>query len=93
MEPCRPSQHAAHRLVDRRRFFAGSLAGLALSATAHRNWASDEGSLPPVRVITQGPKHHWFGYYDKLQFDPSNRYVLHVAVAAGFGGRDLVERP
>ena len=22
------------------------------------------------------PKFHWFGYYDKLQFDPTGRYVL-----------------
>ena len=32
--------------------------------------------LPPIRAITHGPKFHWFGYYDKLQFDSSNRYVL-----------------
>ncbi len=31
---------------------------------------------PPVRTITSGPEHHWFGYYDKLEFDPGNRYVL-----------------
>ena len=30
----------------------------------------------PVRALTNGPKFHWFGYYDKLQFDPTNRYVL-----------------
>ena len=30
----------------------------------------------PSRVITGLPGHHWFGYYDKLQFDPSGRYVL-----------------
>lgn len=30
----------------------------------------------PVRTITKGPKFHWFGYYDKLQFDPTSRYVL-----------------
>ncbi|GAH44145.1 unnamed protein product, partial [marine sediment metagenome] len=34
----------------------------------------------PVRAITQGPKFHWFGYYDKLQFDPTNRYVLGMQV-------------
>ncbi len=33
-----------------------------------------------MRPITSGPKHHWFGYYDKLQFDPSNRYVLGMEV-------------
>lgn len=32
----------------------------------------------PVRAITRGPKFHWFGYYDKLQFDPSSRYALGV---------------
>jgi hypothetical protein len=35
-----------------------------------------EEQLPPVRQITRGPKHHWFAYYDKLQFDPTCRYVL-----------------
>ncbi len=34
----------------------------------------------PARVITNGPKHHWFGYYDKLQFDPTNRFVLCMEV-------------
>jgi hypothetical protein len=29
--------------------------------------------LPPIRTITRGPKFHWFGYYDKLQFDPSRQ--------------------
>ncbi len=34
--------------------------------------------FPPVRPITKGPRFHWFGYYDKLQFDPSSRYALGV---------------
>ena len=34
----------------------------------------------PVRPITRGPAYHWFGYYDKLQFDPSGRYVLGMEV-------------
>ena len=29
-----------------------------------------------IRALTRGPRHHWFGYYDKLEFDPSMRYVL-----------------
>lgn len=41
--------------------------------------------FPPTRVITRGPRHHWFGYYDKLQFDPTSRYVLGMAV--DFEGR------
>jgi len=34
----------------------------------------------PIRAITQGPKSHWFGYYDKCQVDPSGRYVLGMEV-------------
>jgi DNA-binding protein VF530 len=33
-----------------------------------------------TRAITRGPKYHWFGYYDKLQFDPTGRYVLGMEV-------------
>jgi hypothetical protein len=40
---------------------------------------------PPIRQLTHGPKFHWFGYYDKLQFDPTSRYVLGMEV--GFEGR------
>ncbi len=29
-----------------------------------------------VVKLTSGPKQHWFGYYDKLQVDPTGRYVL-----------------
>jgi hypothetical protein len=38
-----------------------------------------------VRAITRGPKYHWFGYYDKLEFDPNGRYVLGMEV--DFQGR------
>ena len=30
----------------------------------------------PFRAITRGPKQHWFAYYDKRQFDPTDRFVL-----------------
>ena len=36
--------------------------------------------LPPIRAITRSPKFHWFAYYDKLQFDPTCRYVLGMEV-------------
>jgi len=35
---------------------------------------------PAIRPLTRGPKHHWFAYYDKLQFDPSMRYCLAMEV-------------
>lgn len=33
-----------------------------------------------IRRITNGPRFHWFGYYDKLQFDPPGRRVLGMEV-------------
>ena len=34
----------------------------------------------PARPITAGPRYHWFGYYDKFQFDAEGRRVLGMAV-------------
>ena len=34
----------------------------------------------PVRAITKGPRFHWFGYYDKLQFSKDNSLVLGMQV-------------
>lgn len=34
----------------------------------------------PTQVLTKGPYHHWFGYYDKLEFAPGGRYVLAAQV-------------
>jgi len=63
--------------TTRRSFLATSLAGLAAcSQKSEPNPAADV----PLRIITKGPKHHWFSYYDKLQFDPTNRYVLCMEV-------------
>ena len=46
-------------------------------------------SLPakelPIRRLTQPPGFHWFGYYDKLQFDPTGRFILGQQVS--FEGR------
>jgi len=35
---------------------------------------------PSVLPITRGPKFHWFGYYDKLQFSTDGRFVLGMEV-------------
>ena len=53
--------------------------GQATTSAALARAASDKAQ-PPVRAITRGPKYHWFGYYDKWQFDPENRYVLGMEV-------------
>ncbi len=42
--------------------------------------SSDATTHCPARPITSGPKHHWFGYYDKHQFDSTGRYVLGMEV-------------
>ncbi len=67
--------------LSRRAFLAGT-ASIAAGASASPRWtaAAEPGQLPPVRVITRGPRHHWFGYYDKLEFDPFGRYVLGMEV-------------
>jgi len=62
--------------TDRRRFLESAAAGALLPILD--NLRVEE--LPPVRAITRGPKFHWFGYYDKLEFDPSGRYVLGMEV-------------
>ena len=68
-------------MLSRRSFLQTTLA-TSLAATL-RGQSSE--TLPPVRQITRGPKHHWFGYYDKLQFDPTGRFVL--ANEVDFEGR------
>ena len=55
--------------MTRRKILLGAVASTARAAVAK------------VRPITKGPKFHWFGYYDKLQFDPSGRYVLGMETA------------
>lgn len=60
-----------------RRVFLTSATVAALGSFGARvSLSAEEERLPPVRTITRGPKQHWFGYYDKWQFDPSDRYVL-----------------
>lgn len=34
----------------------------------------------PVRTVTSGPRHHWFAYYDKLEFCPEDRFLLSMEV-------------
>ena len=68
--------------IHRRQFVQSAAAGMALCAMKpwSRSAIAAETGFPPTRVLTRGPKHHWFGYYDKLEFDPANRYVLAMEV-------------
>ena len=66
--------------LNRRKFLLAGLSSFTpglLRADAQNETKRD---FPPVRAITRGPGHHWFGYYDKLQFDPTNRFVLGMKV-------------
>ena len=54
--------------------------GLAAVGPSRLSSAEALNRAAPVRLITRGPRKHWFGYYDKLQFDPSVRYVLGMEV-------------
>lgn len=64
-------------LVPRRNALLRMAAGGATALRITRTQASSIAApLAPMRTITQGPRFHWFGYYDKREFDPSNRYVL-----------------
>lgn len=64
--------------MQRRSFLSGSMAAAAGGLAATRSRADE--ALPPVRPVTRGPKFHWFGYYDKLQFDAGDRYLLGMQV-------------
>jgi hypothetical protein len=66
--------------INRRQFLTHLISTAGSTALAGIAFA-DKVEFPPTRVITRGPRHHWFGYYDKLQFDPTSRYVLGMEVA------------
>ncbi len=70
--------------INRRQWLRASAGAVAATIELPRITAAaalaDGRGLPPARVITRGPKHHWFGYYDKSEFDPTDRYVLGMEV-------------
>ena len=61
-------------MISRRNFVAGTVG--VLSAARFSSADPTRESAVSVRAITRGPKHHWYGYYDKQAFDETNRYVL-----------------
>ena len=65
-----------HSSVSRRHALQALGATTVALASRRALGGTQQEDLPPVRQLTQGPLFHWFGYYDKLQFDPTNRYVL-----------------
>ncbi len=63
-------------MLTRRRF----LQGLAASAVAAPATRGDNDDFPPARAVTRGPKHHFFGYYDKCPWDATGRYLLAMEI-------------
>ncbi|MCA9082947.1 MAG: twin-arginine translocation signal domain-containing protein [Planctomycetaceae bacterium] len=63
-----------------RRSFLGTSAAVTASLITGRSPADPQATAFPTRFITRGPRHHWFGYYDKFQFDVTGRYVLGMQV-------------
>ncbi len=67
----------ARSTFTRRQFHGLLAASAAGAALGNRRARASAGELSfPVRTITKGPKFHWFGYYDKLEFDPTETLVL-----------------
>src|SRR5687768_4856246 len=74
--------------MDRREFLRtlGAVPALGLlgSRFARAAEASNE-KLPRIVALTQGPRIHWFVYYDKFRFSTDDRFALADEVV--FGGR------
>lgn len=73
-------KNAAHSTPITRRTLMQAAAFSMAGVSGVGSFAADGAQFPPTRAITRGPKFHWFGYYDKLQFDPTSRYVLGMEV-------------
>lgn len=53
-----------------------TLASTALGGSVLAHSVGSQTNPLPTRVITHEDGFFWFGYYDKLQFSPDNRFVL-----------------
>ena len=72
--------------MDRRQFISATLAGAAAGRLAAQPGKEKPETIAvPARAVTTGPKHHWFGYYDKTPWDATGRYLL--AMEADFCDR------
>jgi len=61
--------------LSRRDFLSAS--ALALGGTGGAQPPKPDSPVKvPARAVTKGPKHHFFGYYDKTPWDQTGRYLL-----------------
>ncbi len=61
--------------LSRRDFLKASALAAASPLSAQPPKADTPVKLP-ARAVTKGPKHHFFGYYDKTPWDKTGRYML-----------------
>lgn len=67
--------------ITRRGMIKTTVAATAGAAWACSRTEPEDAPLEfPVRVVTGTPGHHWFAYYDKLEFSPDDRYLLSMEV-------------
>ncbi len=71
---------SGHHHLNRRDLLGLIATSLGLGSAGPTFARTGAEALPAVRAITRGPKFHWFGYYDKLEFDPTGRHVLGMEV-------------
>src|SRR3954471_15368975 len=62
--------------VSRRDFLRSSAAVALANSAAAQQPKADNPVKVPARAVTKGPKHHFFGYYDKTPWDKAGRYLL-----------------
>lgn len=62
--------------LSRRDVLALAAATPALNLMAQTTPRNAETITVPARAVTRGPKHHFFGYYDKTPWDSTGRYLL-----------------
>ena len=72
--------------LSRRDFLRGSAVlavtgGLRPPLSAQK----DEVLKLTAKAVTKGPKHHFFGYYDKTPWDKTGRYLLECTELCGIG--------
>ncbi|MBA4191929.1 MAG: hypothetical protein C0467_28450 [Planctomycetaceae bacterium] len=62
--------------LSRRDFLKASAVIATASPLAAQPPKPDNPVKVPARAVTKGPKHHFFGYYDKTPWDKTGRYML-----------------
>jgi hypothetical protein len=62
--------------LSRRQFLLASAAAAAAGRLAAEPPKADTPVKVPARAVTKGPRHHFFGYYDKTPWDKTGRYLL-----------------